>query len=98
LCTGFEADASLLEQASVELLGEERAPRFDAKTMQTNVPGLYVVGTTVGGSQRHFKVFIENSHRHVGKVVATLGGGVSVGDSDLSASPPSQAEELSEEW
>jgi len=95
-CLGFEADLSLLEQAGVELVGEERAPRFHADTMQTNVPGLYVVGTTIGGTQRHFSVFIENSHRHVGKVVAALKGEGAGGHRDSAA--PGRAEELSEEW
>jgi len=98
LCTGFEADLSLMEQAGVELLGEERAPVFSRQTMETNVPGLYVVGTAVGGSQRQFKVFIENSHRHVAKVVAALTGEVSAGEPDSPASPPGRVEELSEEW
>ncbi len=74
LLTGYVMDTSLLEQAGVELHGENRAPRLDHATMSTNVPGLYVVGTAAAGTQVRFKLFIENAHSHVVKVVRDLTG------------------------
>ena len=37
--------------------------------MQTTIDGLYLAGTTVGGTQDHYKVFIENCHDHVEKIM-----------------------------
>ncbi len=74
LATGFEADMSLCERAGVALEGPERAPVHDPETMETNVPGLYVAGTVVGGTQMRFRYFISTSHDHVVKVVRAISG------------------------
>lgn len=74
LNTGFVADTHLFEKVGINLLGEERAPQFDPETMETNVPGVYVAGTAVAGSQSRYHLFIENSHIHVGKIVQSLTG------------------------
>jgi thioredoxin reductase (NADPH) len=42
--------------------------------MQTNVPGLFVIGTAAAGTQIRFKSFIETSHVHVARVVETITG------------------------
>lgn len=74
LLTGYVQDSSLFERLGIELVGEERAPRFDLHTMQTNVPGVFVAGTAAGGSQRRARLFIENSHVHVQRIVRTIAG------------------------
>lgn len=74
LLTGYEMDGSLLEAAGVELEGEQRSPRHDATTMETNVPGLYVAGTAVAGTQVRFKLFIENCHVHAARIVGHVTG------------------------
>lgn len=74
LLVGYEADMSLCRIAGVELTGPSQAPRFDAATMQTNVPGIYIAGTAVGGTQLKFALFIENCHVHVERIVASLTG------------------------
>lgn len=71
---GYEQDNRLLRLAKVELRGEDRKPVYDEQTMQTNVPGLYVAGTAVGGTQEHYRVFLENCHVHVDRIVAHLTG------------------------
>jgi thioredoxin reductase (NADPH) len=71
---GYQQDTTLLEQAGVELRGDCRAPIFDERTMETNVPGIYVAGTAVAGTQDKYRLFIENSHVHVGRIVAALTG------------------------
>lgn len=73
---GFEADMSLCRMAGVELAPPNAAPVFDERTMQTNVPGVYVAGTVIGGTQERFRVFIENCHVHVARIVAHLTGAV----------------------
>jgi thioredoxin reductase (NADPH) len=74
LATGFRGDQSLLEQAGVELSGENRVPAFDPETMETNVPGLYLAGTVAAGVQQRYTLFIENCHEHVGKIVQAITG------------------------
>jgi len=45
--------------------------------MQTNVPGLFVAGTAVAGTQRSgVRVFLENCHVHVDRILAAITGGV----------------------
>ena len=71
---GFEQDTTLLELAGVELNGPCRMPSFSDSTMETNVPGVYVAGTAVGGTQEKYRVFIENCHVHVDRIVASITG------------------------
>jgi len=74
LLIGYEADMSLCRMAGVELISPSQAPRFDPATMQTNVPGVYVAGTVVGGTQQKYALFIENCHVHVDRIIASLTG------------------------
>jgi thioredoxin reductase (NADPH) len=79
---GYEQDDTLFKLAGIKLLGDCGAPAYDDRTMETNVPGLYVAGTAVGGTQEKYTVFIENCHVHVERIVAALTG---------AAPPPSPA-------
>jgi len=72
--TGFVADMSLLEQLGVALDGPRRVPEFSPKTMETNVPGVYVAGTAAGGTQTQYKHFIETGHVHVERIAAAIAG------------------------
>lgn len=74
LLTGYEMDPALFEMAGVELSGENHDPRLDPQTMQTNVPGLFVAGTAVAGTQVRFKLFIENCHPHVSRIAKAITG------------------------
>jgi len=76
LCTGFVADMGLFEMAGVALKGKEQAPEYNEITMETNVTGLYVAGTAVGGTQSRFKHFISTSHNHVAKIVKAITGNI----------------------
>ena len=71
---GYEMDSSLLSMAGVELIGESRSPALNVDTMETNVPGLFVAGTAAAGTQLSFKLFIENCHSHVVRIIRTLTG------------------------
>jgi len=72
LLTGYQQDQSLFEQLGIELITDDRKPKINLQTMETNVPGVYVAGTAVAGSQQRTKVFIETSHIHVDRIVAAL--------------------------
>lgn len=74
LLIGYEADMSLCRMAGVELRGPSQTPVYDPRTMETNVRGLYLAGTVIGGTQERYAVFIENCHVHVDRILAALTG------------------------
>jgi len=75
LATGFRANMALYEMAGITLEGPRRVPIFNPDTMETNVPGLFLAGTTIAGEkQDRYRIFIENSHEHVAKIVQAITG------------------------
>ena len=74
LLTGYVMDDTLFKMAGVELAGENQAPVHDEQTMQSNVPGIYIAGTAAAGSQVTFRLFIENCHIHVKRIIAAITG------------------------
>lgn len=75
LLTGYNQDSSLFEQLGIELSGPGKTPQYSRKTMETNIPGVYVAGTAVAGTQiGGVKEFIETSHIHVKRIMAHLKG------------------------
>jgi thioredoxin reductase (NADPH) len=85
---GYEQDNRLFKLAGLELEGSCGAPVFDEATMQTSVPGIYVAGTAVGGTQEKYTVFIENCHIHVERIINALTG--------VAPPPPPQMPEQAE--
>jgi thioredoxin reductase (NADPH) len=69
---GFFSDISLFKIMGVHV-SENDIPSFNLETMETNIENAFVMGTAIGGTQVHFKVFIENCHEHVNKIVETIG-------------------------
>jgi thioredoxin reductase (NADPH) len=88
LATGYVADMSLFRQLGVTLAGENEVPVFDAGTMETDVPGVYVAGTAAAGTQRSYHLFLENCHVHVHRIVAHL-----LGEPPPTVPPPNQLPE-----
>jgi thioredoxin reductase (NADPH) len=79
LLTGYEQDTTLFEQAGVTLVGSNRRPEFDERTMETNVPNIYVAGNAAAGTQvSGTREFIETAHVHVDRILAALQGTTSV--------------------
>lgn len=75
LLTGYVQDPELFVQAGVTLEGPGRRPRIDEATMETDVPGLFVAGTAVAGTQLGgAREFIETTHVHVERIVAAVTG------------------------
>jgi len=72
ICSGYEADMTLFDQLGVILSGDEQIPKYNADTMETNIEGVYVLGTAAGGSQKKYTHFIETSHIHVPKILASI--------------------------
>ena len=72
--TGYRQDPFLFEKCGVRLIGTNARPEVSLETMETNVKGLYVAGTAAAGTQGKFKLFIENSHPHVQRIVQAITG------------------------
>jgi len=72
LMIGYVMDPTLLRGIGVELYGPGQTPRTNPDTMETNVPGVYVAGTAAAGTQLSFRLFIENCHAHVVKILRHL--------------------------
>ena len=65
--TGYRPDSEFLQRAGVRIEPQRMHPEFDPKTLETNVPGLYLAGVVIGGLDTS-EIFIENGRFH-GKVV-----------------------------
>jgi thioredoxin reductase (NADPH) len=62
--TGYQPNFAFLTAAGISISEDEKKrPHYDPKTMETNVPGLYLAGVICGGMETH-KWFIENSREH----------------------------------
>jgi thioredoxin reductase (NADPH) len=74
LLVGYEADQTLCRLAGVETRGPGNVPVYDERTMQTSIPGIYLAGTVIGGTQEKYRVFLENCHIHVERILAAIQG------------------------
>ena len=72
LMTGYVQDPTLFDQLGVERGGENAAPVVNPATMMCSVPNAYVAGTAAAGTQQRFRLFIENCHPHVTKIVQAI--------------------------
>jgi thioredoxin reductase (NADPH) len=67
--TGYHPDFGFLEQLGVHLdEANDRCPRCDPATLESNVAGIYLAGVIVAG-ERTNEIFIENGRFH-GKLIA----------------------------
>ncbi len=64
---GYRPDGEFLQSAGVRLESNRLRPDCDPKTLESNVPGLYLAGVIIAGLDSH-EIFIENGRFH-GKVV-----------------------------
>ncbi len=69
--TGYLPNFDLLSRCGIELQGDCLNPVYDEKTMETNVPGLYLAGVVCGGMDTHLW-FIENSRIHANLIMADI--------------------------
>ena len=65
--TGYRPDSEFLQRAGVHIEPKRMHPEYNPKTLETNVPGLYLAGVIIGGLDTS-EIFIENGRFH-GKVV-----------------------------
>jgi thioredoxin reductase (NADPH) len=73
LLTGYRSDPILLKQAGARLDEATGAPVYDEATFETTVPGLFVIGAVVAGTQSG-RIFIENGRFHGEVVISNIAG------------------------
>ncbi len=66
--TGYHPDYDFLQSMGIQIESETGRPQHDPKTLETNVPGLYVAGGMVSGRQTN-KIFIENGRFHGSQIL-----------------------------
>jgi thioredoxin reductase (NADPH) len=69
--TGYHPDFAFLENFGVEFSGPDKLPVCDPKTLESNVPGIYLAGVIVAGS-RTSEIFIENGRFHGRQIAQAL--------------------------
>ena len=69
--TGYHPDYAFIEGMGVRLDPESKRPELDPKSLESNVPGIYLAGVVTGG--RHTgEIFIENGRFHGKQIVEAL--------------------------
>jgi bacillithiol disulfide reductase len=71
LLTGYHPDCALLTRAGVRVDQETLVPEHDPRTLETNVPGLYLAGAMVSGRETG-RIFIENGRFHGQAIVEAI--------------------------
>ena len=72
--TGYRQDTTLFDMLGVDMHGEDRKPRLDETTMETNVPGVFVAGTAFAGSPaERVRVIVDDCHVHMTRIVKAIG-------------------------
>jgi len=70
--TGYQPNFKLLEDLGVSFKNDEyKTPVYNDKTMESNVPGVYLAGVVCGGLKTN-KWFIENSREHAPKIIQDI--------------------------
>jgi thioredoxin reductase (NADPH) len=71
---GYEQDDTLFRMFGVQCKGEQHAPVFNPDTLETDIPGVFVAGTAIAGTQQRYKAYIETTHGHGPRIAAALTG------------------------
>lgn len=69
--TGYSPDQRILRNLGVQIEAQTGKPHYDEATMETNVPGLFLVGVVAAGYDAN-KIFIENGRFHGKAMVDTI--------------------------
>lgn len=70
---GYLPSTLLLQSVGVEIDPGSRAPVHDVKTMETNIPGVFVAGSIAAGRFNN-RIFIENGRTHGKLIVDAIAG------------------------
>jgi len=69
--TGYHPDVDLLRRAGVEVDPKSYRPACNPKTLESNVPGLYMAGVVISGRHTN-EIFIENGRFHGKQIIADI--------------------------
>lgn len=69
--TGYRPNRKMLTSIGVEINEETYIPQYNPKTMETNVPGLYIAGVMAAGYDTNV-IFIENGRLHGAPIARDL--------------------------
>ena len=69
--TGYHPDFPFLESLGVRFEGADKLPVCDPRTLESNVPGVYLAGVIVAGSRTN-EIFIENGRFHGRQIAEAL--------------------------
>ena len=70
--TGYQPNFSFLEKIGIELSTDGKFyPKYDPKTQETNMKGIYLAGVVCGGMDTHVW-FIENSRVHAETIIKQI--------------------------
>ena len=71
LMTGYRPDVDLLQKTGILLSGPSFIPELNPDTFETNVAGIYMAGSVVGGEETA-KIFIENGKLHAQPIMKDI--------------------------
>ncbi|MGC2637716.1 MAG: YpdA family putative bacillithiol disulfide reductase [Acidobacteriaceae bacterium] len=69
--TGYRPDFDFLASLGVQIEGEHRCPACDPRTLESNVPGIYLAGVIIAGDKTN-EIFIENGRFHGRQIAEDL--------------------------
>jgi thioredoxin reductase (NADPH) len=69
--TGYRPDFEFLTSLGVRIEGEFRCPACDPRTLESNVPGIYLAGVIIAGDKTN-EIFIENGRFHGRQIAEDL--------------------------
>jgi thioredoxin reductase (NADPH) len=69
--TGYHPDIDLLRRAGVKVDPESYRPQCNPKTLESNVPGLYLAGVVISGRHTN-EIFIENGRFHGKTIISDI--------------------------
>jgi thioredoxin reductase (NADPH) len=69
--TGYHPDFQFLASLGVRIQGSDRQPVFNPRSLESNVPGIYLAGVIVAGDRTH-EIFIENGRFHGHQIAEDL--------------------------
>ena len=69
--TGYHPDFEFLRRVGVEIDSGTSRPNCNAKTRESNVPGVYLAGVVISGRHTN-EIFIENGRFHGNQIIADI--------------------------
>jgi thioredoxin reductase (NADPH) len=69
--TGYRPDFEFLSSLGVRIEGEFRCPACDPRSLESNVPGIYLAGVIIAGDRTN-EIFIENGRFHGRQIAEDL--------------------------